>query len=452
MAGMTAREPAVRYLDTLCEFATGLSYGQLGASTVEQAKLVIADTFGAIVAGAPEPEVAALAKRVAGNGNSSVIGTGMRASASAAAFLNGVAGTWLEMDEGNRFSRGHPSVHVLPAAFAFAEAHGCPGRELLVAVVLGYEIGARIGIASNLRSSMHPHGTWGTVGAAAAVAKLAGADAAKMREVINIASSLTLATSKNTMLQGGTVRNTYAGVSNQMGLLALELAECGFCGERDGLGSVFGAVVSESFDRGKMTHGLGEHWQIEMNYFKRHSCCRYNHGTLDALDGLLAHHRLQAQEIERIDVASYRHAAELDDQAPRNVLAAKFSVPFAVATRIVTGSSGLASFTWERVRDEAIQRLAKRVFVSEDPALTAMLPKFRPARVTLRLHDGRTLEGAADANRGDDQDPYSREELAAKFFELAARVWDPAKTKAIHAELHRLEELPDLAALSSLLV
>lgn len=170
MAGMTTREPAVGYLDTLCEFATGLSYAQLSASNVAQAKVVIADTFGAIVAGAPEPEVAALAKRIAGNGNSSVIGT---------------------------------------------------------------------------------------------------------------------------------------------------------------------------------------------------------------------------------------------------------------------GSSGLASFTWERVRDEAIQRLAKRVFVSEDPALTAMPPKLRPARVKLRLRDGRTLEGAADANRGDDQDPYSREELAAKFFELAARVWDPAKAKAI---------------------
>ena len=435
------------YLDKLCGFAAGLRYEQLGAKTVEQAKVVIADTLAAIAAGSQEPEVITLAKRFRGQGNSTVIGAGMRSSVSTAAFLNGVAGTWLEMDEGNRFSRGHPSVHALPAALAYAEEHSLAGRDLLVALVLGYEIGARIGIAANLRPAMHPHGTWGTVGAAVAVAKLAGADAAKMREVVNVASSLTLATSKNTMLQGGTVRNAYAGVSNQMGLLALELVECGFSGERDGLGSVFGAVVSESFDREKMVEGLGDRWQIEMNYFKRHSCCRYNHGTLDALDGLLAQTPMKAEDIERVDVVSYRHAAELDDQAPHNVLAAKFSVPFAVATRIVTGSSGLASFTWECVRNKTIQDLSKKVFVREDPALTAMLPQLRPARVTVRLRDGRELAGAADANRGDDQDPYSREELSAKFFELTERAWPLPKARNLHDKLHRLDEQRDLRAL-----
>lgn len=232
-----------------------------------------------------------------------------------------------------------------------------------------------------------------------------------------------------------------------MGLLALELVECGFSGERDGLGSVFGAVVSESFDREKMVEGLGDRWQIEMNYFKRHSCCRYNHGTLDALDGLLAEIPVKAEDIERVDVVSYRHAAELDDQAPHNVLAAKFSVPFAVATRIVTGSSGLASFTWKCVRDNAIQDLAKRVFVREAPALTAMLPQLRPARVTVRLRDGRELKGAADANRGDDQDPYSREELSAKFFELTERAWPLPKARNLHDKLHKLEELKNFSSL-----
>ena len=411
--------------------------------------MVIADTLAAVAAGAREPEVAALTKKLHVEGKSSVVGSGLRAAQSTAAFLNGVAGTWLEMDEGNRFSRGHPSVHVLPAALAYAEAHKLPGRDLLLAVVLGYEVGARIGIAASLRPSMHPHGTWGTVGAAVAVAKLAGADAAKMREVINVSSSLTLATSKNTMLQGGTVRNAYAGVSNQMGLLAWDMVEAGFSGERDGLASVFGHVVSESFDPAKMVDALGERWQIEQNYFKRHSCCRYNHGTLDALDRLLEKTPVKPGEVERVDVASYKYAAELDDQSPRNVLAAKFSVPFAVATRLVTGSSGMASFTWERVRDPSIQALSKKVFVREDPALTAKLPQLRPARLTMKLRDGRVLEGSADANRGDDQDPYSRDELREKFFELSERAWPRGAVKALHEKLLRLETLDDVGQLFS---
>lgn len=411
--------------------------------------MVIADTLAAVAAGAREPEVAALTKKLHVRGSSTVIGSGLRAAPSTAAFLNGVAGTWLEMDEGNRFARGHPSVHVLPAALAYAEAHKLSGRDLLVAVVLGYEIGSRIGIAANLRSSMHPHGTWGTVGAAVGVAKLAAADAGKTREIINVSSSLTLATSKNTMLQGGTVRNAYAGVSNQMGLLAWDMVEAGFSGERDGLASVFGHVVSESFDPAKMVDGLGERWQIDQNYFKRHSCCRYNHGTLDALDRLLDEHPVEPDEVERVDVESYKYAAELDDPSPRNVLAAKFSVPFAVATRLVTGSSGMASFTWERVRDPSIQALSKKVFVREDPALTAKLPQLRPARLQIKLRDGRVLEGSADANRGDDQDPYSRDELREKFFELSERAWPRGTVQGLHDKLMHLETLNDVSTLLS---
>ncbi|MDP1748090.1 MAG: MmgE/PrpD family protein, partial [Reyranella sp.] len=358
---------------------------------------------------------------------------------------NGTAGTFLEMDEGNRFAKGHPSIHVLPALWALAEIKGLSGKAVMEALVLGYEVGARIGIAAAMRPDMHPHGTWGTVGAAAAVAKLLGYDAARMRETINVASSLTLASSKRTMLEGGTVRNAYAGIANRMALMAIDLVEAGFIGERDGLSSVFGHVVSETFDTGKMIDGLGRDWQIDQNYFKLHSCCRYNHGALDALDTLLARETIAADAVERVDVASYLYAAELDDQAPRNTLGAKFSVPFAVATRLVRGSSAVENFTWEAVRDERVQALAKRVFVTEDKAMTAKLPQFRPARVDLRLRDGRTLTAAVEANRGDDQDPYSRDELTGKYFSLAGRVWPHDTADEVRKKILDLATLKDVS-------
>jgi len=437
------------YLEQLGSFIVGLTFQDLPEKTVRQARYVIADTVAAIAGGAAEPEMKALTvRRIRDSGACSVIGTGIASTPQRAALLNGIAGTWLEMDEGNRFARGHPAVHVLPAALAHAELHRMSGRDLILATVIGYEIAARVGIAASLRPSMHPHGTWGTIGAAVAVAKLAKFDAARIAEVINVASSLTIASSKNTMLQGGTVRNVYAGMANQNGLLAVELVDCGFVGEYDGLSGVFGNVVSESFDTNRMVDGLGADWQIDQNYFKRHSCCRYNHGALDALEGILAQHKVKPNQIDRIEVASYRFAAELDQQTPRNVLGAKFSVPFALATRIVTGSSGLESFTWERVADPAILALAKRITVREDPAMTAKLPLLRPAEVTIHLRNGRTLQGSTEVNRGDDQAPYSAAELDAKFFELAARAWPLAAAQAIHADLHRLENLADLSSLS----
>ncbi len=227
------------------------------------------------------------------------------------------------------------------------------------------------------------------------------------------------------MLEGGTVRNAYAGISNRMALMAIDLVETGFIGERDGLSSVFGKVVSERFDTARMIDGLGRDWQIDQNYFKLHSCCRYNHGALDALDLLLAREAVAAEAVERVDVASYLYAAELDDQAPRNTLGAKFSVPFAVATRLVRGSSRVENFTWDALRDERVQALAKRVFVVADKAMTAKLPQFRPARVDVRLRDGRTLTSDVEANRGDDQDPTRatthRQILLADGTDAAAR-------------------------------
>lgn len=433
------------YLDDLCAFLARCRFEDLPAAVVAQAGLVAADTVAAIAAGSAEPEMAALTARLAeAPGSATVIGGGRRAAPATAALLNGAAGTVLEMDEGNRFSRGHPAIHVLPAVLALGEARRLPGREVVRALVLGYEVGARLGGAMRLRSSMHPHGTWGTIAAAVGVGVLDGLDAAGFRTLLNVASSLSLATSKRTMLEGGTVRNLYAGVSNQMGLLAGDLVAAGFSGEHDGLSSVFGEVVSDGLDTGALVQELGERWQITRNYFKLHACCRYNHATLDALASLGP---LDPASVAAVSVETYAYAAELDDPAPRNVLAAKFSVPFAVATAIVHGSSGMASFTAEAVRDPRARDLARRVTVREDPAMSASLPAERPARVTVHLGDGTTLSAETRTNRGDDVDPYSRAEIAAKYRELCARVWPEAVSEPLWTALTDLARVPDVGAL-----
>ena len=415
------------YLDTFSRFAADLHIDTVPAPVREQLGWILADTMASIVGGSAEPELRALAARQTATGRATLPGLGRSCSADAAALVNGTAGTFLEMDEGNRFSRGHPAVHVVPAALALCEERGADAGVFLSAVLVGYEVGSRLGAASRLRAAMHPHGTWGTVGAAAACARVAGLGTAAMRETINIGSSMTTATSKQTMLDGGLVRNVYAGLSNRNGLLALQLAESGFSGERDGLASLFGKIVSEHFDTTELLRGLGAEWHVMQNYFKLHSCCRFNHGTLDAIDQIAARGPLpRPDQIRAIQVTSYNLAAELNGRAPHNTLAAKFSVPFAVATRIVNGSSALASFSWDAVRDPAVLALAQRVDVREDPQMTRRLPLERPARVEILLMDGSTREGEVGVNRGDDAMPYTRDELRGKFLDLTRRAWPPA--------------------------
>ena len=422
----------MHYLETFGRFAAELDVATVPPAVREQLGWILADTLAAIVGGSAEPEVRALAARQESPGPASLPGLGRSARADVAALLNGTAGTFLEMDEGNRFSRGHPAVHVIPAAMAVCEERGAGAGVFLSAVLAGYEVGSRLGAASRLRASMHPHGTWGTIGAAAACARVAGLGADAMCETINIAASMTTATSKQTMLDGGLVRNVYAGLSNRNGLLALQLSECGFSGERDGLASLFGKIVSEHFDTRELLRGLGTEWHVMQNYFKLHSCCRFNHGTLDAVDRIAACGPLPLPEqIQDIQVTSYNLAAELNGREPHNTLAAKFSVPFAVATRIVNGSSALASFSWEAVRDPAVLALAQKVTVLEDPQMTRRLPLERPARVVITLADGSSRVGEVGVNRGDDALPYSRDELRGKFLDLTGRVWARAHAQGV---------------------
>lgn len=433
-------------------FAAGLRFEDIPAEVVARAGLVLLDTLGAIAAGAQEPEMVALTRRMAelhgtGGITTAVIGGRTRLALPAAAFLNGTAGTMLELDEGNQYCRGHPAVHVVPAALAAADRRAASGRALVRALVLGYEIGARIGIASTLRVTMHPHGTWGTVGAAVAAAALAGAEAATMRETINVASTLGLATSRRTMLQGGTVRNAYAGVSNQLGLTAVELVGAGFVGEPDGVATVFGTVAADDFRPGEMTRELGSRWEIARNYFKRHAACRYTHGALDALGAILAETGPVApDDVAALEVDTYVWAAQLDDPSPRNMLAAKFSLPFALATLIVSGSTGIASFREPARADAATRALAARVTVREDPAFTAALPALRPARVTLTLRDGRRVQRAVTTNRGDTEAPYPTEEVVAKFSELASLAWGVDGEAAIRQAVETIDTMPDVRA------
>jgi len=432
-------------LDQVANFAATTQSSDLPPSVIERTALILADSIGAMVGGAAEPDVAALASRQTGNGPALLVGTTQTRSSGIAALLNGTAGTTLEMDEGNQFCKGHPGMHTVPAALASAASRSISGREFLAAIAIGYDVGARVGISTQLRSSMHPHGTWGAICAATATARILGASPSQMRHVISMAASLGLSTSRRTMLEGGTVRNVFAGVSGQLGVLAGDMIMSGFTGDINGVAQVFGHVVSDSFDDKAFADQLGTRWEVSRNYFKMHSCCRYNHAALDALAIMQHRHgMLDHSSIDRILVETYSLAVELDDPAPRNVLAGKFSVPFAVATSLVNQSTAVDSFTMPNVENPVIRDLASRVTLAEDKAMTARLPDKRPARVTITLKSGDILQESTETNRGDWSAPYPAEDIREKYMSLTTRLWRPDDADQIWNMVHELDEEPTL--------
>ena len=256
-------------------------------------------------------------------------------------------------------------------------------------------------MATRLRPAAHPHGTWGTLGAAAAVARLRNHDAATIARVLEAAASLGLATSATAALRGGSVRNAYAGTAAQNGMLACDLAEAGVTGEPDGIAAVFGRVVGESFEEGSMLQGLGERWLISEAFFKQASCCRETQGALEALELLLAEAPLAPDAVAAVEVETFASAAELSERAPAAPIAGRFSIPFTIATRIVRGHAWTDAFSPSAIADPETRSLAARVVVREAPALHG--PPARgtgvPARAAPARRHGAGTRGCRHARR-----------------------------------------------------
>ena len=443
--------------EKLAKFCAETTFSQLDFQVVERTKLIISDTIGAILGGIVEPEVREFLKFRAGQKSKDrkvkIIGLNKWAEQSDASLIHGIAGTTLEMDEGNQFAKGHPAIHVLPALVSVVQSRLLPqnisGQEFLNAFAIGYDVGARIGLASQLNPHMHPHGTWGVIGAASAIGVLLKFGHREHMQLMNISSSLTTASSRKTMLQGGTVRNVYAGLSNQMAHLAIDLIQSGFTGEVDGIGSIFGNVVSENLNDNLLLEKLGQRFEVMRNYFKLHACCRFNHAALDCLHDLMRDHQelSNIEQISFIDVESYNLAAELNDPRPQNMLAAKFSVPFALATTLVNKNSQVLSFAGDALKNEKTMALSKKVSVKEISSMTEMLPEFRPAKVTVGMKSGKVFRHSVKTNKGDWQSPYSADELENKFHSLANRSLSQKKSKVLYDKLQNLERIADMREL-----
>ena len=437
-----------KHLDIFSTFISQTRFSDIPADTVSRAKLIIADCVGAIVGGSAEPEILAFTNSIKTSGTSRILGSSNLTDPQTASLINGTAGTVLEMDEGHQFARGHPGMHVFPALLAATESttEAVSGKDFLTAFIVGYDIAARIGLATSLNANMHPHGTWGVVGAAAALGALNRLDEVQVAELLNIASSLTLATSRKTMLEGGTVRNAYTGVANQMSHMAHQLLMAGFSGEKDGIGSVFGGVVSSGFDVEASLKMIGTRFEVDRNYFKLHACCRYNHAALDALWILIDKHpELQyPNQIDRIHVESYFLAAELDNQKPRNMLAARFSIPFAIATTLINRSSKVHSFTGNALTDSATLALAAKTSISENSFMSAQLPDLRPAEVSITMKNGHNFKVGVETNRGDWQDPYNDTQLKEKYMSLTARRWSHKTSDTVYSNIIALDRFSNV--------
>jgi 2-methylcitrate dehydratase PrpD len=434
------------YLVEIGRFLRETRFEDLPPDVVDRCKRLI------VTAGNQSDELQAFASgllRGAPPGSSWVIGTRQRAAARDAAFINGIASTWHDFDEGSTIAYSHPGSQAIPAAIATAQDLGVSGRDLILAVVLGYEVSARVGMASRMRVSVHPHGTCGTIGSAVAAAHLKRLDELRMRHVINVSATMAMATNRQAMLDEATVRNVYSGHSALAGLNAVQLVEAGITGQRDGIGFTYGTVIADGFDPERMIAGLGRDWLITQGYFKLHPSGRYSHAAIDALQDALSTQpqgRLDVARIARIEVKAFQMAALLAGKKITTSFGAKFSIPFALSTILVHGRSGIESFDRKAVENRQVQEMVAKVDVTENPAYTAAYPGKQLCDVVIHLKDGGTVRGRCEIMKGEPGNPHRAEEVEKKFFDLTVPVWGDKRASDLYSALLQLEQAQDLRA------
>ena len=406
------------------------------------------------MAGSTLPEIKKLAgwvEKTGGVGKATLMSSQKTVPAPVAAMVNATGAVSLELDEGNQYAVNHPAVHIFPAALAVAEEYKKSGAELVTAFVAGYEVAVRVGQATHLRGPVHPFGTHAAIGTTAATARLLNLDEDQTAEALELSAGTCIASSQTAANAGASVRNLVTGLTNHNGLLAAFMVKAGFTGETGALGIVFGQILGDSFDFDALDDDLGRVFYITRNYFKLHACSRWNHAPIEAMAALREKTSFGIDDVESITVWTYDPATRLSWRNPVNGYAAKHSIPYNVAVRLVRGTNGLESYSQEAVADADVQKIASRVFVKEDPAYTAMLPDVRPARIELKLTDGRKMEEIVERPAGGFDNPLPEGELVNKFHRLAGMATADSALTALTQTLARLHEIDDLSELSSLL-
>jgi 2-methylcitrate dehydratase PrpD len=268
---------------------------------------------------------------------------------------------------------------------------------------------------------------------------------------MRIATVLMLTPSYTNAVAGASTLNVAGGISGFAAALAPELALAGFEAQPDAIEEALGNLVGDGFAPDHLTDEVGETWHITHNYFRLYACCNPIHPALDCLAAALAELRPNPDQIERIEVATYRFASVMRNPEPANYFASKYSLPHAAAVMAVRGNAGFLALDDSALRDPTIAALRRRVQIGEDSAMSAKAPRLRPARVTVTLTDGRHSTQSRDSHRGDFQEPFTETEIRAKFRELAEIVLTPESAGEVERAVDRCEEWPDIGELTRLL-
>jgi len=411
------------------EFVRTATLEDASDAVTEHVRVRTLDTLAAATAGYRMPSAditrGYASKMLDGNAATLLNESREQCSLVGATFANATAANVLDADDGHRAVKGHPAAIVVPSALAAGEVVGASVAEFLDAVYVGYEVAVRAGLAIHETDGVYTGtGSWGAVGAAAAVARLQGLDREGTARALGTAeyhaprTPIMRGVEQPGMTKDGIGWGAYAGT------VAVDLARCGF--------TASGTVFDEASVT--VTDDLHEKHYVTDGYLKPYPCCRWAHPGIDAGLMLRDRHGIDPDSIDEIRVYTFLEATHLDTREPNSIEAAEYSYPYPVAAALVRGRFTVDELRASARDDQAIRRLAEAVRLRVDETIDNCFPDECLARVDIDA-DTETYRSAVTRPRGAVDRPLKPEERRQKVERLCRPTLDSSAVERVRSAL-----------------
>ncbi len=442
----------------LVDYLMSLSEGTIAPALLDHASMAVLDNVGCGLYGSRKPWGRITREFVlaeGGRGRATLYGAEQSVSPARAAFSNGTATHGFELDDIVQGALVHPGAVVVSSALAAAEENGASGLRLLLGVIAGYEMIARLGLSlgsEHNTKGFHTTGVAGAIASALATGIVLNLNRDQILAAIGISCSTAAGIKAFTQGTGGMVKRMHAGHAAESGVVACELARRGFTGPQEGIDGRFGLleviggsdIIPEVLDR-----DLGHTFAITQIWVKAYPCCGLLHSTSHALEALKAEHRLTSNNVAEIRIFTGERAVDQNnDPDPREPMTAQYSLQYCAGVAIAKDARDPQAYAQENLLDQEVRLIAARTHLEVDARMNALFPAHFAARVVVRTTDGRTLEQTVIDPKGTIADPLSFNEVAAKFARLTASVKYPQAIERVRKSARELVTAPSLDVFS----
>jgi 2-methylcitrate dehydratase PrpD len=435
---------SIELTKVLARFIAGTGKSDIPSHVFDHAKVAFKDWLGVTFAGKNDPLVEKLIKfadLMGGNKQATLLGYGIKKTASQAALINGSSSHVLDYDDTLEHFLGHPSVTIFPSILALSEWMGKSGADFLAAYITALKVGAVIGACGGIEhymSGCHPTSTLGHFASAAACANLLGLDEKQSANALGIAGTQASGLKRSF---GTMCKAFHAGKASQAGLIAALLAGDGFTGAEDiiegadGFFKVFKGTVNED-----VVNTIGKTWEIENLAQKYHASCHATHSPLEAARSIVLKEGIKLKTIKAIRIFSSELALSAASKMEASTgLEGKFCIPYCVANALLNENTGMQAFTDEKINDPELKAFMKKITVNPTQDFKTL-----EARVEIETDSGKSYTAVSDILKVIPELKEKKSKISAKFKDLCTPVLGNQTTATLGTAVDSLETIDNM--------